>query len=284
MARPIMPESFHRFQPSERLIEKKVVIICDLINDLIGPPDGPKDQDCAIRIDAKMVATNGGVWQWLADLVTMGTGAEEKILTIWRADSHTAENVDHYPHLKAFNPHAIEGHPGWDWVPELQPYVATGNSREYRAHQSIMLLPDSGNPSPVLDWISDHTGGAPNEQVEIFIAGVWTDYMVQLNAQAFTAMGFRTRVIEPACMSQQSAKHHEAIRQMAAYGHATIYKGNECLSNLAAALGVEPRPDALAYLESSKFTLLSRRHLEAGRAFINPQMNTALEQAVRISR
>jgi nicotinamidase-related amidase len=279
-----MPENFNRFQSTERLTDKKVVIICDLINDLIGPPDGPKDKDCAIRIDPKMVATNGGVWQWLADLVTLGEGASENLLTIWRADSHTAENVDHYPHLKAFNPHAIEGHPGWDWAPELQPYVACGNSREYRVNQSIMLLPDGGNPSPVLDWINDHTGNAPYEQVEIFLAGVWTDYMIQLNAQAFTAMGFKVRVIEPACMSQQSAKHHEAIRQLAAYGHATIYKGNECLSNLAAALRVEPRSEALAYLESSKYTLLNRRHLEAGRNFINVQHNSALEQAVRIAR
>jgi nicotinamidase-related amidase len=284
MARPIMSDRFYQFQPTERLIEKKVVIICDLINDLIGPPDGPKEQDCAIRIDPKMVATNGGVWQWIGDLVTLGEGASEKLLTIWRADSHSADNVDHYPHLKAFNPHAIEGHPGWDWVPELQPYVSCGNSREYRANQSILLLPDGGNPSPILDWINDHTNNAPYEQVEIFLAGVWTDYMIQLNAQAFTAMGFRVRVIEPACMSQHSAKHHEAIRQMAAYGHATIYKGNESLSNLASALGVDPRPESLAYLETSKFTLLSRRHLETGRVFINPVHSNALEQAVRIAR
>jgi nicotinamidase-related amidase len=279
-----MPENFARFQPSEHLVDKKVVIICDLINDLVGPPDGPKEQDCAIRIDAKMVATNGGVWQWLADLVTLGAGAAEKVLTIWRADSHSAENVDHYPHLKAFNPHAIEGHPGWDWIPDLQPYVSCGNSREYRANQSIMLLPDGSNAAPILDWINDHTNNAPYEQVEIFLAGVWTDYMVQLNAQAFTAMGFRVRVIEPACMSQHSAKHHEAIRQMAAYGHAQIYKGNECLSSLAGALGIEPRAEALAYLESSKYMLLNRRHLEAGRSFIAAQHNGALEQAMRAAR
>ncbi len=284
MARPIMPEKFYRFQTTEQLINKKVVIICDLINDLVGPPDGPKEQDCAIRIDPKMIATNGGVWQWLADLVTLGEGASENILTIWRADSHSAENIDHYPHLKAFNPHAIEGHPGWDWSAELQPYVACGNSREYRANQSIMLLPDGSSPSPILDWINDHTNNAPYEQVEVFLAGVWTDYMIQLNAQAFTAMGFRVRVIEPACMSQHSAKHHEAIRQMAAYGHATIFKSNECLSNLATALGVEPRADALAYLESSKYPLLSRRHLELGRNFINTQNNGALEQAMRAAR
>lgn len=284
MARPIMPDSFHRFQASERLSDKKVVIICDLINDLVGPADGAKDLDCAIRIDSKMVATNGGVWQWLADLITLGNGAEEKLLTIWRADSHSAENIDHYPHLKAFNPHAIEGHPGWDWLADLQPYVSCGNSREYRAHQSIMLLPNGNQPSPVLDWINDHTNNAPFEEVEIFLAGVWTDYMVQLNAQAFTAMGFRVRVIEPACMSQHSAKHHEAIRQMASYGHATIYKGQESLSNLANALGVEPRAEALAYLETSKYHLLNRRQLELGRVHINPHNNNALEQAVRVAR
>lgn len=284
MARPIMPEKFYNYQPSNRLSDKKVVIICDLINDLVGSPDGPKEQDCAIRIDPRMVATNGGVWQWLADLITMGTGAEERVLTIWRADSHTAENIDHYPHLKAFNPHAIEGHPGWDWIEELQPYTGCGNSREYRVHQAIMLLPDSGRPSPVLDWINDHTGGAPYEEVEVYLAGVWTDYMIQLNAQVFTAMGFRVRVIEPACMSQQSAKHHEAIRQMAAYGHAQILKGNESLSALASALGVEPRPEALAYLESSKYYLLNRRHLEAGRSFIPNRQVEALEQAMRVAR
>lgn len=284
MARPIMPEQFYTYQPSNRLSDKKVVIICDLINDLVGPPDGPKEQDCAIRIDQRMVATNGGVWQWLADLVTMGEGAQERVLTIWRADSHTAENVDHYPHLKAFNPHAIEGHPGWDWIEELQPYTNCGNSREYRVHQSIMLLPDAGRPSPVLDWINDHTGGAPYEMVEIYLAGVWTDYMVQLNAQVFTAMGFRVKVIEPACMSQQSAKHHEAIRQMASYGHAQVLKGNECLSALAAALGVEPRAESLAYLESSKYYLLNRRHLEAGRSFIPNRQVEALEQAMRVAR
>jgi nicotinamidase-related amidase len=280
MPRPIMPEKFLHYQTNEQLCTQKVVIICDLINDLVGPPDGPREQDCAIRIDPQMVATNGGVWQWLADLVTLGSTANP-ILTIWRADSHTAENVAHYPHLKAFNPHAIAGHPGWDWLPELQPYVSCGNSREYRAHQSILLLPDGPHPSPILDWINDHTNNAPYDQVEIFLAGVWTDYMVQLNAQVFTAMGFRMRVIEPACLSQHPAKHHEAIRQMAAYGHATIIKGEEALSRLATALGVVPRPETIAYLESSKYYLLNRQHLEAGQPHINPQNSASLAQALR---
>ncbi|MEW6731969.1 MAG: hypothetical protein AB1489_11640, partial [Acidobacteriota bacterium] len=72
--------------------------------------------------------------------------------------------------------------------------------------------------------------------------------------------------------------------QMAAYGHATIYKGNESLSRVATALGIEPRAEAIAYLESSKYMLLSRRHLEMGRNFINPQHTAALEQAVRVAR
>jgi nicotinamidase-related amidase len=277
-----MPEKFLRYQANEQLCAQKVVIICDLINDLVGPPDGPREQDCAIRIDPKMVATNGGVWQWLADLVTLGEGASQ-VLTIWRADSHTAENIAHYPHLKAFNPHAIAGHPGWDWLPELQPYVNCGNSREYRAHQSILLLPDGPHASPVLDWINDHTNNAPYDQVEIFLAGVWTDYMVQLNAQVFTAMGFRVRVIEPGCLSQHPAKHHEAIRQMASYGHATIIKGEEALSRLAGALGIEPRPETIAYLESSKYYLLNRRQLEAGQPHINPQNSAAIAQALRVA-
>ncbi|MCS6884132.1 MAG: isochorismatase family protein [Acidobacteriota bacterium] len=282
MARPIMPEKFYTYQPSSRISDKKIVIICDLINDLVGPPDGPKEADCLIRIDPRIVATNGGVWQWLADLVTMGEGSSN-VLTIWRADSHTAENIDHYPHLKTFNPHAIEGHPGWDWIEDLQPYVGCGNSREYRAHQAIMVLPEGKQPSPILDWINDHTGNAPAEEVEIYLAGVWTDYMIQLNAQVFTALGFRVKVIEPACMSQQPAKHHEAIRQMAAYGHAQIIKGNECLSKLAESLGIEPRPESVAYLESSKYFLLNRKHLEKARSFIPAAQKEAFEAALRVA-
>jgi nicotinamidase-related amidase len=279
-----MTEQFRRYEPSENLINKKVFIFCDLINDLIGPPDGPKEDDCAIRIDPKMVATNGGVWPWLADLVTLGSGSEENILTIWRADSHSAENVDHYAHLKTFNPHAIEGHPGWDWAEELQPYVVCGNSREYRVHQSIMLLPDGDQPSPILDWVNAHTGYAPYSHVEIFLAGVWTDYMIQLNAQAFSAMGFKVRIVEPGCMSQHSAKHHEAIRQMSMYGHATIIKGTGCLSALALTLGSEPRPEAIAHLEPSKYSLLNYPHLQAGRNFVNPENLSALEQALKTAR
>ncbi|KAF0248852.1 MAG: hypothetical protein FD167_1751, partial [bacterium] len=45
-----------------------------------------------------------------------------------------------------------------------------------------------------------------------------------------------------------------------------------------------PRAEALAYLESSKYTLLSRRHLEIGRSFISNQNNGALEQAMRAAR